>query len=456
VKWKIKNSDAFQNAHYAAVSQQGARMKNFFISYTSEDFDFTEWLTGRLADKGIIHWFDKNLMGGFTPYHEIDENLEAATDLVLVLSQNTITSQRVRTELFSAIMAGKRVILLELEPVTLPASWAMLIESDQVQVVRADHTLDVDTLVAGMLPPALPIIDKEIDDEVIFRDVTQKDEPGVKEKMEGSTEPVRFTSYHPARMASGKWHKLLAYIHLPEVAEAIHEDSRAALGPEAPNYGKGRDTATETILREAEITVVPEMSGVRFNPPRQTILWLEDWHRADFRMQANPADPEFEAENTVFGKVRFYVGPILVAETNMATYITEEGYDLSVEPPQAQVGTDPYRDIFVSYSHDDDALVALVEKHIETLGDRMLRDVHELRSGEEWDPRLLELIEVADIFQLFWSHTAKDSQYVEKEWRHALSLNRKHFIRPVFWEDPMPKPPEELGHIHFDELRMEG
>jgi hypothetical protein len=435
---------------------EGARMKNFFISYTSEDFGFTEWLTGRLADKEITHWFDQNLLGGFTPYHEIDQNLEAATDLILVLSQNTITSQRARTELFTAIMAGKRVTLLELEPVSLPTSWSMLTESDQVRVIQAGRKLDVDAIVADMLPPAPPSIDKEIEDEVVFRDVTPKDDPGVQEKMGGGAEPVRFTTYHPARVAPGKWHKLLAYIHLPKVADEIHTDSRKELGPEAPNYGKGRDTATETILREAEISVVPEMPGVRFNPPQHTILWLEDWHRADFRMQANPADPEFEVENTVFGKVRFYVGPILVAETNMATYITEEGHESPVAQPQTEVSADPYRDIFVSYSHKDDTLVALVEKHIETLGDQMVRDVHDLRSGEEWNPRLLELIEAADIFQLFWSHSAKASEYVEQEWRHALSMNRKHFIRPVFWEDPMPKPPDELGHIHFDELVVKG
>jgi hypothetical protein len=36
----------------------------------------------------------------------------------------------------------------------------------------------------------------------------------------------------------------------------------------------------------------------------------------------------------------------------------------------------------------------------------LIRDVEVLRSGEAWNPRLLELIEGADIFQLHWSEEA--------------------------------------------------
>ena len=50
-----------------------------------------------------------------------------------------------------------------------------------------------------------------------------------------------------------------------------------------------------------------------------------------------------------------------------------------------------------------------------------LRDVEILRSGEEWSPAPLQKIDEADIFQLCWSQTASDSQYVKREWQHALA-----------------------------------
>ena len=79
-----------------------------------------------------------------------------------------------------------------------------------------------------------------------------------------------------------------------------------------------------------------------------------------------------------------------------------------------------------------------------------------LRSGEAFDPALLQMIEMADIFQLCWSKAAKDSRYVTREWRHALGQKRSDpFIRPTYWEKPMPDAPSELGHLHFSLLELD-
>ena len=59
------------------------------------------------------------------------------------------------------------------------------------------------------------------------------------------------------------------------------------------------------------------------------------------------------------------------------------------------------------------------------------------------------MIDQADIFQLCWSQSAKKSPYVEREWRRALMRNRESFVRPLYWEDPMPPPPAELASLHF-------
>ena len=80
-----------------------------------------------------------------------------------------------------------------------------------------------------------------------------------------------------------------------------------------------------------------------------------------------------------------------------------------------------------------------------------MRDVVKLKSGQDWNAELLNMIDRADIFQLFWSSNAMQSKYVQQEWEYALKrgTGRVSFIRPVYWEDPMPSPPAELGHIHF-------
>src|SRR6185295_5982471 len=81
-----------------------------------------------------------------------------------------------------------------------------------------------------------------------------------------------------------------------------------------------------------------------------------------------------------------------------------------------------------------------------------------LRAGERWQPELERSIQRADVFQLFWSRHAMRSEYVQKEWRYALSLGRANFVRPVYWQDPLPAdeklglPPRELREVHFSKL----
>ena len=103
-------------------------------------------------------------------------------------------------------------------------------------------------------------------------------------------------------------------------------------------------------------------------------------------------------------------------------------------------------------------MVAAVRRFSEVTGDSYLVDADTLRSGEEWSARLSELIDEADVFQLFWSENSMRSTHVRREWEHALSLGRDHFVRPVYWEQPFPEdrgqglPPEDLLELHFSSL----
>jgi hypothetical protein len=267
------------------------------------------------------------------------------------------------------------------------------------------------------------------------------------------TKEIQFTAYHPIEVKPNHWYMLLAYVHVMNAQNAVHEDSQFRLGKSSKEYRKKHGNATSAIARGTEIVVVPELPGCRFNPPRSSVLWLEDWHRIEFRMQASEGLPGFELDAAINGRLSFYVGPILVAEIRLWAHLSNEA-DAVREDSATIAGTaNPYQAVFVSYSHKDTQIVQELERAYVALGMHYLRDVHILRSGEKWNPALLRKIDEADIFQLCWSHNAKQSRYVEQEWRHALELQRQSFIRPVYWEDPMPAPPEELMDIHFAPLQ---
>lgn len=50
------------------------------------------------------------------------------------------------------------------------------------------------------------------------------------------------------------------------------------------------------------------------------------------------------------------------------------------------------------------------------------------------------------------------SKYVRMEWEYALSLSRPNFVRPTYWETPLPEdpahglPPETLRKLHFHQI----
>jgi hypothetical protein len=270
---------------------------------------------------------------------------------------------------------------------------------------------------------------------------------------------VQFTVYRPRVIDPGKWHQLLAFAHLaerrpgeddlPDPVEEVQRQAQAVLGDKAKSYQPMMQDAGAAIPEEGELTFVPEFPGIEVNPPRRSFLWLETVHREEFRIRA----PRELDGKTVRGRVTVFLGHIAIAELAVSVRVDAARPEPTRrEPTTARA----YRKIFASYSHRDIEIVNQFETYARALGDEYLRDWVHLRTGEVWNDRLCQLIEQADAFQLFWSWNSMKSQFVRQEYEHALSLNRPSFVRPTYWEDPMPVapglPPDALLRLHFQKL----
>jgi hypothetical protein len=294
--------------------------------------------------------------------------------------------------------------------------------------------------------------------------------PGSNDKGHWADENVQFTVYRPRIVQPERWYEVLAFAHVDELPpppgvdetegerearrEAVVQEvkRRAAriLGPEAAGYRQSSDDSSRPVPRGGDITFVPEIEKVEFNPPRQTFRWLEEIHGTEFRMRASG---EAEDGTVLRGKMSVFLDAILLADVNL-TIRVDRKYDAAAELRAKEAeSARRYHKIFASYSHRDRAIVQQCEQFVHSVGDRYLRDCKDLRSGEVWSERLADFIEEADVFQLFWSRHSMESEFVRREWEHALSLKRSGFIRPVYWEVPRPErpglPPEELQRIHF-------
>jgi glutamine cyclotransferase len=274
-------------------------------------------------------------------------------------------------------------------------------------------------------------------------------------------ENVQFTVYRPATLVAGRWHRMLVFTHIDEdpdqapnemtPAQEVSERAQRILAEEFESY---RQLATDSqfpVPRESEVTLIPEVPKITFNPPRRSFMWATGLrvHDESFLVRA-PGDL---TGSLARGRLSIFLGHLLLADIAIAFRIEAVSSDLAASEPQCnRSSTRPFRKVFASYSHRDVQIVKAMEHHVKALGYEYLRDVVHLRSGEHWNDRLLGLINEADIFQLFWSSNSARSTYVEREWRYALGLSRGAFVRPAFWEVPMPAPPEPLSSLHFYRL----
>jgi TIR domain/Pentapeptide repeats (8 copies) len=91
-----------------------------FISYSTKDQEFAERLHNDLQGKGVRCWFAPEEMKGGRKLHEqIDEAIRLHDKLLLILSDDSMSSNWVKTEIANARERGKREGKQLLVPITL-------------------------------------------------------------------------------------------------------------------------------------------------------------------------------------------------------------------------------------------------------------------------------------------------------------------------------------------------
>jgi len=246
---------------------------------------------------------------------------------------------------------------------------------------------------------------------------------------------VELRALWPKAVPHGAWQPLHIYVY-----DGINGYSGARTDfldrMDVPEYGVSADQAE--IACGLDIDVVPDVAGLSFMPPRVRVPWAGDWQYCRFDFLG-------DKPCAATGRVMFFVGPVLVGETLLIVDVTD-AHEIGVMTESVAF---PHEAVFISYAREDSAIAEALEQAQRALGLMPLRDVNILKSGEEWRPAVRQLIDGARLFQLCWSSAAKQSPHVAEEWKYALSLRRSHFIRPVYWERPMPECPAELQHINF-------
>jgi len=148
-------------------------------------------------------------------------------------------------------------------------------------------------------------------------------------------------------------------------------------------------------------------------------------------------------------------GGLTIAEVRFETRIGKAAAGQRLQPMPLSNPTPAPRTAFASYSSEDriDVLQRIdgLKKGMPNID--VFLDFEKLRSGDDWQQKLVAYIRTSDIFYLFWSSAAARSPWVEREWRQAYQERGIGFIDPFPLESPaLAPPPKELEQLHFNSV----
>jgi TIR domain-containing protein len=116
-----------------------------------------------------------------------------------------------------------------------------------------------------------------------------------------------------------------------------------------------------------------------------------------------------------------------------------------------------YRHAFLSYASEDRKEVLKRAQMLKASKIGFFQDVLSLDPGDRWEKEIYRNIDHCDLFLLFWSQSARESEWVIKETEYALArhnVGEGHVpdIVPILLEGPPPVlPPESLSSLHFND-----
>jgi hypothetical protein len=255
---------------------------------------------------------------------------------------------------------------------------------------------------------------------------------------------VHFSVTGPASLTPGSSCILDVWAHLEEQRQEVITRAREALGGREPRI---RSKAGVPVARGTLLAVHLRLPGFSVEDPEDSLRWEGTIGNASFLLRVPPD----LRPGAYPGTVQFYAGALRIARL----HFTVEVGDRAATADLFRTREQRQRTAFASYaSLDRDAVLARVQGIQKALpGLDVFLDVASLRSGQRWQERLRKEVTGRDVFYLFWSAHARESQWVDWEWRTAFGARGVDYIDPVPLAPPeiAPPPAELAAHLHFND-----
>ena len=260
---------------------------------------------------------------------------------------------------------------------------------------------------------------------------------------------VACTVYAPPRVSRGELFMVQVWAHLPEEAR---EASRLAQEADADAERRATKTLDAEVERGSRLTFDLSIPGMEVEEPRQSLVWRGSPEAVQFSVFV----PDAHRAGNVHGTVVVSQGSVPFGHVTFKIKVAAAG---AADSAAARVGAElvRYHKAFISYASKDRNEVLKRVQMLALVKLDFFQDLLSLDPGERWAQSLYKHIDESDVFLLFWSTSARDSEWVMREVRYALDRKGRDEsappkILPVIIEGPPPvAPPPDLAHLHFND-----
>lgn len=258
------------------------------------------------------------------------------------------------------------------------------------------------------------------------------------------------TIFAPAQVKRKSHMLVQVYLHLFEETEKVK-----SLAQESDKRAERRDyIPLQCKLKKGDkVDALLNIYGeTLLMSDKKSVVWQGAFTKCNFDYFV-PKDIDVDELSCV---ALLTVNNIPVGEMRFITRIVESPRKLNPE-----IIAHKYNKVFISYAHKDEAKVKSFHEGLKLAGIEHFFDRAYLKTGDVFPQVIQDYIDSADLFVLFWSENAAQSDYVQKERSQALERafpqvkpqqDAKLSIYPMSIEPRAELPSDMKENYHFGEI----
>jgi len=253
---------------------------------------------------------------------------------------------------------------------------------------------------------------------------------------------VQFSAVAPSRVVPGKYLPINIVMYEDAFRKTVDDIIRSH-----EEGAKESKSGYQDVERNSLIKVTLTSPDVVIEDGEEEQKWAGKY--LDFEFAAKI--PNDFAEEQILFSATVYINDLIATKLKLIL-------DCERKPKRnVTVTREDVVSAFVSYASQDRSRVAAIIQGMKKARPDMdiFFDIESLRSGQKWEEALKSEISNRDILFLCWSKFARDSKWVDMEWRYALESKGEDCIEPIPIDSPdVCPPPVELQQKHFNDRML--